>query len=58
MIAFVLNENMNRNFTVETGCDNLPAINLYLKFGFIETEKYETDHGIRKICLFLSRNGN
>ena len=58
MIAFVLSKNMECNFTVETGCDNLPAINLYLKFGFVETEKYETDHGIRKICLFLNRNGN
>lgn len=58
MIAFVLRENMNRNFTVETGCDNLPAINLYLNFGFVETKRYETDHGIRKICLLLKRNGN
>ena len=58
MIAFVLNENMECNFTVETGCDNLPAINLYLKFGFVEKEKYETDHGVHKICLFLDRSGN
>ncbi len=58
MIAFVLSENMNRNFTVETGCDNLPAINLYFKFGFVETKQYETDHGIRKICLLLNRNRN
>ena len=58
MIAFVLSENMDYNFTVETGCDNLPAINLYLKFGFVETKQYETDHGIRKICLLLNRNGN
>lgn len=58
MIAFVLSENMEYNFTVETGCDNLPAINLYLKFGFVETKQYETDHGIRKICLLLNRNGN
>ena len=58
MIAFVLRENMECNFTVETGCDNLPAINLYLKFGFVETEQYETDHGVRKTCLLLKRNGN
>ena len=58
MIAFVLSENMEYNFTVETGCDNLPAINLYLKFGFVETKQYETDYGIRKICLLLNRNGN
>jgi len=58
MIAFVLSENMECKFTVETGCDNLPAINLYLKFGFVETKQYETDHGIRKICLLLNRNGN
>ena len=58
MIAFVLSENMSLNFTVETGCDNLPAINLYLKFGFVETEQYETDHGVRKTCFLLNRNGN
>ena len=58
MIAFVLRENMECNFTVETGCDNLPAINLYLKFGFVETGQHETDHGVRKICLLLNRNGN
>lgn len=58
MIAFVLKENMERNFTVETGCANLPAINLYLKFGFVETGQYETNHGVRKICLLLDRNGN
>ncbi len=58
MIAFVLSENMEYNFTVETGCDNVPAINLYLKFGFVETKHYETDHGIRKICLLLNRNEN
>ena len=58
MIAFVLRENMECNFTVETGSDNLPAINLYLKFGFVETEQYETDHGVRKTCLLLKRNGN
>ncbi len=58
MIAFVLSENMECNFTVETGCDNLPAINLYLKFGFVEAEQYETDHGVRKTCLLLKRTGN
>ena len=58
MVAFVLGENMGCDFTVETGCDNLPAINLYLKFGFVETKQYETDHGVRKICLLLNRNGN
>jgi hypothetical protein len=58
MIAFVLSENMSRNFTVETGCDILPTINLFLKFGFVETEKYETDYGIRNICLLLNRNEN
>ena len=30
----------------------------YLKFGFVETEQYETDHGVRKICLLLNRNEN
>ena len=58
MIAFVLKENMERNFTVEAGYDNLPAITLYLKFGFVEKEQYEPDNGVRKICLLLNRNEN
>ncbi len=36
-------------FTVETGLDNLPAVRLYKKFGFVESKQYDTDHGIRKI---------
>ena len=58
MIAFILNENMECNLTVETGCDNLPAINLYLKFGFVETKQYETEHGVRKTCFLLNRREN
>ncbi len=36
-------------FTVETGLDNVPATELYLKFGFREVRQYDTDHGVRKI---------
>lgn len=38
-------------YTVETGADNVPAIKLYEKFGFVEKNQYDTDHGIRKIRL-------
>lgn len=36
-------------FIVETGLDNSPATELYLKFGFIEVNQWNTDHGVRKI---------
>lgn len=38
-------------FTVETGSANNPAIKLYENYGFIETQQYDTSHGIRKIRL-------
>lgn len=35
--------------TVETGVDNIPAVSLYKKVGFLELEQFDTDHGVRKI---------
>lgn len=55
LLKYVLEENEKADFTVETGVDNIPAINLYLKSGFIEDMQYDTDHGVRKIKLFLKR---
>jgi len=45
-------------FTVETGLDNIPAISLYLKHGFVEQTQFDTDHGVRKIRLILTRIKN
>ena len=36
-------------FSVETGLDNKPAIQLYRNFGFKEVKQWDTDHGVRKI---------
>lgn len=35
--------------TVETGADNLPACQLYVKMGFTETRKWMTEHDIVKV---------
>lgn len=49
LLFFVLNTYKSATFTVETGLDNLPAIALYKKFGFMETKQWDTDHGVRKV---------
>ena len=51
LIDFVFNNFETKYFTVETGLDNLPAISLYKKYGFVESKQYDTNHGIRKIRL-------
>lgn len=49
LMKFVLNT-FNRNlFIVETGLEDAPASKLYKKFGFIEVNQWDTDHGVRKI---------
>ncbi len=49
MLHYVLRNYNSTIFTVETGLDNGPATELYLKFGFREVLQYDTDHGVRKI---------
>ena len=49
LLGFILDNFTTKLFTVETGLDNMPAVRLYKKYGFIETEQYDTNHGIRKI---------
>jgi ribosomal protein S18 acetylase RimI-like enzyme len=49
LLGFVFDNFSPKLFTVETGLDNLPAVDLYKKFGFSETQQYDTNHGIRKI---------
>jgi ribosomal protein S18 acetylase RimI-like enzyme len=39
---------------VETAVVNLPAINLYKKYGFVEYKRWIPPHGIEKIALSLS----
>lgn len=51
LMAFVL-ENFNTSaLFVETGINNHPAIKLYEKFGFKQTNQWDTECGIRKVRL-------
>lgn len=51
LMRFVLESFEHGIFTVETGVDNIPAIQLYEKMGFREIKQYDTNFGIRKIRL-------
>jgi hypothetical protein len=48
-MEFTFNNFDSNLFVVETGVENVPASKLYIKFGFIEVNQWNTDHGIRKI---------
>lgn len=49
LVGFTFSTFSSPTFSVETGLDNLPAIALYKKLGFIETKQWNTDYGIRKV---------
>ncbi len=49
LMLFVLENYKTPTFKVETGVDNIPAIQLYKKLGFIQTLKWNTNHGIQKV---------
>ena len=49
LLDFVFENFTAKLFTIETGVDNIPAVKLYKKYGFVETKQYDTNHGIRKI---------
>ena len=49
LVEHVLTRNSSPVFTVETGLANMPATELYLKFGFRIVGEYDTDHGVRKV---------
>ena len=49
LLNYVFKTFNSKQFFVETGLQNKPAIQLYLKFGFTEIKQWDTDHGIRKI---------
>lgn len=53
LLSFTLQNSNYKIFTVETAVDNFPAINLYQKFLFNETNKWNTNHGIRKVKFVL-----
>jgi len=49
LMNFILNTIQSTTYIVETGHENTPAKNLYLKLGFYEVQQWNTDHGIRKV---------
>ena len=49
LVQFVLDTYKSIIFTVETGVDNHPAIQLYTSLGFEEQDQWNTNHGVRKV---------
>ena len=54
LLKYIFKNINQKTFTVETGVDNLPAINLYKKFLFQEVKQWDTNHGVRKVRFKLS----
>lgn len=55
MLEFILKSFDTNVFMVETGAANLPAIQLYKKFGFTEVLQWDTSFGIRKVRFELQQ---
>ena len=53
LLKFLLDNYKSQIFTVETGEDNYPAINLYKSFNFKEQKYWDTTHGVRKVGFKL-----
>ena len=51
LVQFVLDIYNTKIFTVETGLDNHPAIQLYKSFGFEKQHQWNTNHGVIKVSL-------
>ena len=49
LVQFVLDTYNTKIFTVETGLDNHPAIELYTSFGFEKQNQWNTNHGVIKV---------
>ena len=49
LVSFILSAFDSQIFTVETGLENIPAIQLYKSFDFEEKEQWNTNHGIIKV---------
>ena len=58
LLTFILDTFDTKLFTIETGLDNIPAINLYRKLGFQDVTKWETDIGVWKIKLSKLKTPN
>jgi len=49
LLDYIYNKIPSKKYVVETGIGNIPAVNLYLKNGFVEVDQWDTDFGIRKV---------
>ena len=49
LVQFVLDTYNTKIFTVETGLENYPAIQLYTSFGFKKQDQWDTNHGVIKV---------
>ena len=56
LLGFVEEEYGNRRITVETGNENQPAVDFYLKFGFEKDRVWMTEIGIVKASFTLQKN--
>jgi ribosomal protein S18 acetylase RimI-like enzyme len=55
LISYVLQEIDFSEAVVSTAVDNMPAIKLYEKHGFVEFKRWTPSHGIEKLALSLDR---
>jgi len=53
LVQFILDTYKSIIFTVETGVENIPAVELYKSFNFKEKKQWDTDHRVRKIRFEL-----
>jgi len=51
LLRYVLDTFEFRQATVETAVLNLPAIQLYMKYGFVEFKRWTPSHGIKKLAM-------
>ena len=53
LIRYILDTFDFKEALVETAVVNMPAINLYKKYGFVEFKRWTPSHGIKKIAMSL-----
>ena len=53
LISYVLGINNFSEAIVETAVVNIPAINLYKKYGFVEFGRWTPTHGIEKLAMSI-----
>ena len=51
LISYVLEVVDFTEAVVETAVANMPAINLYKKYGFVEFKRWAPPHGIEKLAM-------